>query len=59
MRMMVTKVCQGVLDTAHERQRIRKAFRDDPGTRRHLDLLMDAVEAGDWGKANRMLEGKW
>ena len=59
MILKVTKICQGVFSTDHERQRIRKAFRRDPETRRHLMALMDAIEAGQWKKAQRMLDGKW
>jgi hypothetical protein len=47
------------MDTESERQRIKKAFRNDPETRRRLTLLMDAIEAMDWEKANRMLSDKW
>lgn len=59
MRFLVTKTCQGVMDTKDERNRIKKAFRRDPETRRHLMLLMDAIDAMDWVKANRMLSSKW
>ena len=59
MRLLITKTFQGVLDTERERQRIKKAFRRDPETRRHLTLFMDAIEDGDWKKANRMLSSKW
>jgi hypothetical protein len=59
MRFLITKTCQGIMDTESERQRIKKAFRNDPETRRRLTLLMDAIEAMDWEKANRMLSSKW
>lgn len=59
MKMLLTKVCQGVVDTDRERLRIKKAFRNDPETRLHLTRLMDAIEAGQWKKAQRMLDGKW
>jgi hypothetical protein len=59
MKLMVTKVCRGVLDTDAERQRIKKAFRDDPVTRDRLNQIMDAVEALDWDKAYKLLSDKW
>ena len=59
MKMLITKVCQGIIDTDQERRRISKAFRNDPETRQHLTLLMDAIEAGDWKKAQKTLDSKW
>ncbi len=59
MKLLVTKTCQGVVDTDKERKRIKKAFRNDPETRQQLTLLMDAIEAGEWEKADKMLEGQW
>lgn len=59
MRFLITRTCQGVMDTKYERLRIQKAFRGDRENRRRLMLLMDAIEAGKWEKANQMLESKW
>ena len=59
MKFIVTKTCQGIMDTEIERQRIKKAFKDEPEIRKRLTFLMDAIEAGQWKKASRMLEGKW
>jgi hypothetical protein len=59
MRLMITKTCYGMVDTAIERKRISKAFRRDPETRKRLTKLMDAIEAGEWRKAERMLTGRW
>jgi len=59
MKFLIIKTCQGVFDTEIERQRIRVAFRRDKETRRSLLTLMDAIEAGQWKKAYRMLESKW
>lgn len=59
MKMLLTKVCLGVINTDRERLRIKKAFRNEPETRRRLTLLMDAIDAGQWKKARRMLDSKW
>ncbi len=59
MKFLLTKTCQGVFDTATERKRIKEAFKKDPETREKLNELMDAIEAMDWKKAGRLLEGKW
>jgi hypothetical protein len=59
MKLVVTKVCRAVVDTTSERQRISKAFRKDPETRKRLTLLMDAIEARDWQKAIKLLAAKW
>lgn len=59
MILKITKTCQGVLDTRNERIRIRYAFKRDPEVRRRLLALMDAIEAGQWKRADRMLRGKW
>ena len=59
MRLLITKTFAGVVDTAKERARIREAFRGDPVTRKKLTELMDAVEALDWKRAERLLLSKW
>ena len=59
MKLILTKVCQGVIDTEHERQRIKEAFKGESEIRRRLTLLMDAIEAQDWKKAREMLGNKW
>ena len=59
MKFLLSKSCQGVFDTATERQRIKEAFKNDKETRKRLLALIDAVEAGQWGKAAKMLAGKW
>lgn len=41
MKLLLTKTCQGVIDTDCERERIKKAFRNDPETRRRLTLLVE------------------
>jgi len=59
MKLKITKICEAVLDTGIERQRISKAFRDDPETQKKLTELIDAVEEMNWKKAQRLLSGKW
>lgn len=59
MRLVITKTCRGVIDTQYERERIKKAFRRDPETRKRLTALMDAIEALDWPKAMKLLKDKW
>lgn len=59
MKMRLTKVCVGLIDTSVERRRIKSAFRKDPETRRRLTLLMDAIEAENWKEARRLLAAKW
>jgi len=59
MKITIEKRAQEVIDTARERARINKAFRNDPETKEKLNLLMDAVEAGKWKEAMAMLESKW
>ena len=59
MKLFISKLCQGTIDTEPERRRIKKAFRNDPVTRGKLTKLMDAVEQGQWAKAQKMLSSKW
>lgn len=59
MKLLLTKIAQGVIDTDRERRRIEKAFKKDPETRKRLNLLMDAIEAGHWKKADKMLSSRW
>lgn len=50
MKFLVTKTCQGVMDTENERHRINEAFKNEPEIRKRLLLLMDAIEARQWKK---------
>jgi len=59
MKLKITKVCEAILDTDIERQRIYKAFRDNPETQKKLTELIDAVEEMNWKKAQRLLSSKW
>jgi len=59
VKFLVTKTCLGVFDTKPERQRIRFAFQRNKEIRQRLLSMMDAIEAGHWGKAKRMIDGKW
>ena len=59
MMLKITKTYQGLVDTDRERRRIKKAFRNDPTTRRKLTKLMDAIESQNWKLANKLLNDKW
>ena len=59
MKLLVTKTCKGILDTGRERKRITGAFNDRPATMKKLLELMDAIEAGNWPLARKLLESKW
>ncbi len=62
MKFVVTKTCQGVVDTDVERRRIMTAFRHDPQIRKRLLKLLaavEAVEAQDWQGAWRQLQSPW
>lgn len=59
MKLLLTQTCQGVIDTDRERQRINKAFRNNPEIRLRLTLLLEAIEDGEWDKASEMLEDEW
>jgi hypothetical protein len=59
MKIKIRKTCTAVIDTAPERERIRKAFRDDPTTLAKLNRLMDAIESQNWKEADRQLRSKW
>lgn len=59
MKITIEKTAQLTIDTALERKRINKAFKDDKETRQHLHELMDLVENYEWEKACKQLEGKW
>ena len=59
MKLKITKVCEAILDTDIERQRISKAFRDNPETQQQLTILLDAIEEMNWEKAYQLLDSKW
>lgn len=59
MKLLIKKVCQGVLNTGAERVRIARAFKNSPETQKRLLKLMDAIEAQDWKKAGLLLADKW
>lgn len=59
MQFKITKIHEGILDTNIERQRISKAFKDDPETHQQLTELLDAVEEMDWKKAYQLLSSEW
>jgi len=61
MRITFEKHGLATFDTDEERKRIKTAFygRKYAKTKKMLDLLLDAVEACEWNKARRMLDGEW
>lgn len=59
MKLTIEKTAKLTIDTAAERERIRKAFRNDKETRDHLNAFMDLVEACKWESALAELNTKW
>jgi len=59
MQLVIQKSFEFVVNTASERARIKKAFKNDKVTRSKLTLLMVLIETGCWQSAKEELEGKW
>jgi len=59
MKLKITKTYTGYMDTSLERKRIDEAFKDTPKVRAKLHEFMDAFEAMDWTKAEKLMDSKW
>lgn len=59
MKLIIEKTCRSVIDTSRERARIKKAFRNEKTIRDKLSFLIDVIEARDWERAGKIIEGRW
>ena len=59
MEITLQKTVTITFDTAIERERIAKAFKDRKDIRVKLDKLMDLIEQEKWTDAMKELEGEW
>jgi len=59
MKMLIQKVCNGVIDFELERKRIKSAFRKDKEIKQKLTHLMDLIESEKWEEAEKELRTKW
>ena len=59
MKLTVQKTYTAIIDTFYERERINKAFQNDPTAKKKLLRLIDFVERQEWEKAKKLLESKW
>jgi len=59
MKITIQKSSTFTIDTAKERKRINKYFKDKKMMQKKLLKLMDLVEAEKWVEAGKELDGKY